>query len=74
MEFEPNKMYQMKSSRIDSGCIGCILRGCSHDRTRGTIVHKTRDCWHKKVCGRIAESETWVEISEEQAMEVMLGG
>jgi len=74
MEFEPNVLYQLEVSTTNyTECVGCILRGCSHDRTVGTVVHKSHDCWDKEVCG-IAESETWVEITEEQAMEVMLGG
>jgi len=70
--FKPNKLYQLVNSPEEC-CIGCILRSCSDDSTRGTIVHKGSAGWCNKVC-MCVQGETWVEISEERAMEVMLGG
>jgi len=74
MVFKPNKLYQLVNSPEDR-CIGCILQGSSDDRSgiQGAIIHRAYNCVCLTRC-ICADGETWVELSEEQAMEVMLGG
>jgi len=73
MELTPNKLYQLKATTVDKRCLGCIVRCLPINRTRGAIVNKAYDCMFDHACV-FTVSGTWVEISEEQAMEVMLGG
>jgi len=70
MELTPNKLYQMKTT--NSECFGCILQGLSDDR--GAIVHRAWNCSRLTQCVFTNWEKTWVEITEEQAMEAMLGG
>jgi len=76
MELTPNKLYQLEVSTTNyTECVGCIMRCCSHDRTRGTIVHTPGICWSESdQCVFGFPGDKWVEITEEQVMEVMLGG
>jgi len=75
MKFELNRLYQMVEPST-SYCVGCILRCCRHNdvMTSGIIIHKALDCEGVHTTCVISDSETWVEISEEQVMEAMLGG
>jgi len=73
MVFKPNKLYQMKTAT--SKCFGCILQGLSDDISgiQGAIIHRAGNCSRLTQCA-CADGEKWVKITEEQAMEVLLGG
>jgi len=73
MEFKWNTMYQMKSNNNDAGCVGCIMRCVSVNPPIGRVIYAPYEACYRKPC-RILVDEIWVELSEEQAMEAMLGG
>jgi len=68
-------MYRLVDSR-NPKCVGCIQRGRIEDGLlQRTIIRSAWDCDYRPLsyC-RFADWEKWVKITEEQAMEVLLGG
>jgi len=72
---ETNHIYQMIHGRSSSErCVGCIMRVHPSDSSVGIPIHTASYCNSTGECTFICEIETWVEISEEQLMEALLGG
>jgi len=81
---QPAKVYQLQSATTEVDCVGCILRchptlpreGRKMELQPAIIVHSVNGCLHTTSCKfeLDKDDEDWVELSEEQAMEAMLGG
>jgi len=69
-QLKPNHIYRMVSGK--PGCVGCILRVNPHSKNSGITIRAA--CGDEGYCSIRVALETWEEISEEQAMEAMLGG
>jgi len=76
-QLKPDHIYRMVRSYADNElCVGCIMRTAGdvlHSRTRFPI-RASSGCSMANPCLFRPEVEDWVEITEEQAMEAMLGG